>query len=41
MAMLSLVFPLTMKALRGANDVTWPWNSVWCTKAPKRVAFFV
>ena len=28
------------EALRGFNDVTFPWKSTWCSKAPKRVAFF-
>jgi hypothetical protein len=29
------------ESLSGSNAVVFPWRSVWSTKAPKKVAFFI
>jgi len=26
--------------IQGASPNSFPWRSIWCTKAPKRVSFF-
>lgn len=28
-------------AIRGSPRVIFPWNSIWCVKAPRRVCIFV
>ena len=27
-------------ALRGSSSITFPWNSIWGVRAPRRVVFF-
>jgi len=29
------------EALRGAPNNSYPWKTIWCVKAPKRLSFFV
>lgn len=29
------------KTLRGPTDVSFPWKSLWCSKEPRRIAFFI
>lgn len=29
------------KTLRGPTDVSFPWKSLWCSKEPRRISFFI
>ena len=35
------MFTPIIRIIHGTNANLFPWKSIWCVKAPKRVSFFV
>ena len=41
MGVVCLIFTPIIRIIHGTNANLFPWKSIWCVKAPKRVPFLV